>query len=155
MSWFPLRNLASVLVVSIFAGCAWLSRSPKAEPEPAQAEPEAQPNRTLTADDIERVPPGQPVELMLADRLSGVEVARMPSGEISIRIRGPASFYGSHEPLFVIDGTPMNVGPNGLAGINPHDIASITVLKNPADTAIYGLRGANGVILITTKRPGR
>ena len=49
----------------------------------------------------------------------------------------------------------MQRGPAGLAGINPHDIASITVLKNPTDTAIYGLRGANGVIVITTKRPGQ
>ena len=54
----------------------------------------------------------------------------------------------------MLDGIPLQEGPSGLAGLNPHDIESITVLKNPTDTAIYGLRGANGVIVIMTKRPG-
>lgn len=156
MSWSSSRTLAPVgIVVSMVVGCAWLGQSPKAEPQPGEGQAEAQPGQTLTTDDIERVAPGQPVELMLGDRFSGVEVARTSSGEITIRIRGPLSFYGSGEPLFVIDGIPINVGPSGLTGINPHDIASITVLKNPTDTAIYGLRGTNGVILITTKRPGK
>jgi iron complex outermembrane receptor protein len=88
------------------------------------------------------------------DRFPGVEVRRTASGGVSIRIRGPASFYGSAEPLLVIDGTPIQQGPSGFSGLNPHDIATITVLKNPPETAIYGLRGANGVIVITTTRPG-
>lgn len=88
------------------------------------------------------------------DRFPGVDVRRTASGRSSIAIRGPASFYSGTEPLLVIDGIPMQQGP-GLGGINPHDIATITVLKNPADIAIYGVRGANGVIVVTTKRPGK
>jgi TonB-dependent SusC/RagA subfamily outer membrane receptor len=91
---------------------------------------------------------------MLMDRFPGVEVRRTANGGVSIRIRGPASFYGNTEPLLVVDGTPIVQGSSGFSWLNPHDIATITVLKNPTDTAIYGLRGANGVIVITTMRPG-
>ena len=76
-----------------------------------------------------------------------------PGGGIAVRIRGASSFNGSNEPLYVLDGFPMTPGPGGaLTGINPYDIASIDVLKDAASTAIYGSRGANGVILIETKR---
>jgi len=58
--------------------------------------------------------------------------------------------------LFVIDDVPMEAGPGGaLRGINPYDIESIKVLKDPAETGIYGMRGANGVILIKMKKPAR
>lgn len=89
-------------------------------------------------------------------RVPGVLVERAPGGGVAIRIRGAASFYASTQPLYVLDGAAIDPGPNGaLTGLNPHDIATIQVLKDPADTAIYGVRGANGVIVITTKRPGR
>jgi TonB-dependent SusC/RagA subfamily outer membrane receptor len=56
----------------------------------------------------------------------------------------------------VLDGVPITPGPGGsLTGIDPYDIESIKVLKDPADTAMYGMRGANGVIIITTKRAMR
>ena len=68
-------------------------------------------------------------------------------------IRGATSIYGNNEPLYVLDGIPIQPGPGGtLAGISPYDIESIQVLKDPADTALYGMRGANGVIVIKTKR---
>jgi TonB-dependent SusC/RagA subfamily outer membrane receptor len=89
------------------------------------------------------------------DRFPGVEVARRPGGGVAIRIRGPASFYSNTEPLLVVDGVAMNEGDASMSWLNPHDIASIMVLKNPAETAIYGVRGANGVIVVTTKRPGK
>src|SRR5712692_2829488 len=111
--------------------------------------PEAQ---VVAAQEIQRVPPGEPIEKLLMGRAPGVFVSRTPDGGISVRIRGPASFYLSGEPLYVIDGTPIEPGSGGvLRGINPWDIASIQVLKNPSDTAIYGMRGANGVIVIKTK----
>jgi TonB-dependent SusC/RagA subfamily outer membrane receptor len=73
-----------------------------------------------------------------------------------VRIGGPTSFMLSSEPLYVVDGVPVDAGPNGtLNWLNPLDIASITVLKYGASTAIYGVRGANGVIVITTKRPAQ
>ncbi len=153
MSGFSSRVLVPAgLVVGLFTGCARSDRPAPTSPQPAQTR--SQPGPVVTSEDIDRVAPGQPIEQLLMDRFPGVDVRRTPDGRISIRIRGPASFYSSTEPLLVIDGIPMQQGP-GFGGINPHDIATITVLKNPADIAIYGLRGGNGVIVITTKRPGR
>jgi len=62
------------------------------------------------------------------------------------------SFYSGSEPLIVVDGVAVNPGPNGtLSWLNAKDIESITALKDPSQTAIYGVRGANGVIVIKTK----
>ena len=108
----------------------------------------------VTAEDIERSP-GTPIEQIIEAKIPGVQVTRTNSGAIAIRIRGTSSIYSSTDPLYVIDGTPFVAGPGGaLTGVNPYDIESIRVLKDPADTGIYGVRGANGVIVITTKRPG-
>ncbi|MEP6733752.1 MAG: TonB-dependent receptor [bacterium] len=93
-----------------------------------------------------------------------------PGGGISIRIRGGSSMAGSNEPLYIIDGFPVENNPmsssptdggrdasvtvpaNPLATINANDIASIEILKDASATSIYGARGANGVVIITTKR---
>jgi TonB-dependent SusC/RagA subfamily outer membrane receptor len=89
---------------------------------------------------------------MLAGRVSGAIVTATPGGGISVRISGPHSFYLGHEPLYVVDGIPIEPGPNGtLSWLNAEDIASIEVLKYESSTAIYGVRGGNGVILIKTK----
>jgi TonB-dependent SusC/RagA subfamily outer membrane receptor len=102
------------------------------------------------------VHPATSLEQLLAGRISGVTVTTAPGGGISVRIGGPTSFMLSSEPLYVVDGVPVDAGPNGtLNWLNPLDIASITVLKYGASTAIYGVRGANGVIVITTKRPAQ
>lgn len=104
----------------------------------------------------------------LRGRLSGVNVLSndgAPGGGISIQIRGSNSFQGSNEPLYVIDGVPMGDSNddsinfedssanynNALSSLNPADIESIEVLKDASATAIYGSRGSNGVVLITTK----
>lgn len=84
-------------------------------------------------------------------RAAGVQVIQnsgAPGGSISIRIRGNNSINSSNEPLYVVDGFPTT---NGL-DINPNDIASIQILKGASATAIYGSRGANGVVIITTKQ---
>lgn len=89
---------------------------------------------------------------MIQGRVSGVQVYQTnaePGGNVSIRIRGTNSINSGNEPLFVIDGFP---GAGDLNSINPSDIASIEILKDASATAIYGSRGANGVILITTKK---
>jgi TonB-dependent SusC/RagA subfamily outer membrane receptor len=113
------------------------------------------PKADVTADDIQRAP-GQSVEEYLKGRVAGVTVARAADGGIAVRIRGVTSVMGSNEPLYVLDGIPIQPGPGGaLTGIDPYDIESIEVLKDPADTALYGMRGANGVIVVTTKRPVR
>lgn len=89
---------------------------------------------------------------LLRGNVAGVRVAQGPNGGILVRIRGTSSIYGSNDPLYVVDGMPVQAQPGGaLPWINPHDIQSITVLKDAGATAIYGSRGANGVIVIRTK----
>lgn len=88
------------------------------------------------------------VEKLLEGRIAGVQVLKGAGGRCTLRIRGNSSIFGSNEPLYVIDGMPLR----SLAGLNPHDVARIEVLKDVASTAMYGMRGANGVVLIMTKR---
>lgn len=147
MTWFSSRTLLPVgLVVGLVSGCAHSGKT---------SQTSAPEGPTVTSEDIERSP-GQPIERALEGRFPGVSVTRTPDGGIAVRIRGTTSLHGSTEPLYVLDGIPIQPGPNGtLTGINPHDIASIQLLKDPAETAIYGMRGANGVIIIKTKRPGQ
>ena len=90
------------------------------------------------------------VEDALQGRLSGVSVmsSGVPGGDMKIRVRGTSSVSKSNDPLYVVDGI---VRETGLEGINPEDIQSMQVLKDASSTAIYGSRGANGVVLVTTK----
>lgn len=87
----------------------------------------------------------------LSGRVAGVQVIRSqgsPDADISIKVRGGTSITQSNEPLYIIDGFPSE---DGLKGIESNDIESIDILKDASSTAIYGARGANGVILVTTK----
>ncbi|SKC03838.1 SusC/RagA family TonB-linked outer membrane protein [Dyadobacter psychrophilus] len=109
------------------------------------------------------------VDQLIAGRSPGVQVTQSssePGGGVTIRIRGANSINANNEPLYVIDGLPINntsVVPgstvvteqaprNPLNALNPNDIESVEILKDASATAIYGSRGANGVILITTKK---
>lgn len=94
---------------------------------------------------------GQSLEDMFAGKFPGVEVYRVPTGGIKIRIRGASTVLGDTEPLYVIDGAKVQSGTGGLLFIDPGDILKIVVLKDIGSTAAYGSEGANGVILITTK----
>jgi TonB-linked SusC/RagA family outer membrane protein len=108
------------------------------------------------------------VDNALQGRVAGVQVMQNsgePGAGISIRVRGPASLNAGNQPLYVVDGVPIiqgsydQVGLSGqdmtaITGLNPDEIASIDVLKDAAAAAIYGSRGSNGVVLITTKRGG-
>ena len=119
-------------------------------------------------DDVSRA--AATVDQLLQGRAAGVQVtqnAANPNSGVSVRIRGTNSLRGNNEPLYVIDGVIISsagedvgaVGGNntgqdpqsGLNGINPRDIERIEILKDASATAIYGSRGANGVVLITTK----
>lgn len=92
------------------------------------------------------------LDQLLAGKIAGVTVTRAPGGGIVVRMTGPTSFYSGQEPLFVVDGMPFEGAANGVLGwLNPRDIVSIEALKDPSQTAIYGVRGANGVIVIKTK----
>ena len=98
---------------------------------------------------------GKTIESLFAGRFPGVSVTQAAGGGLHIRIRGGSNtFYGSNEPLYVVDETPLPAGSGGLVFLNPYDIQEIEVLKNPADVGLYGIRGGNGVIRITTTRPG-
>ena len=94
------------------------------------------------------------LEQLIEGRVAGVEILRDGSGRVSLRIRGTNSLTSSSEPLYVIDGTTVQAGSfsDALSGVNPRDVARIDILKDAAATAIYGSQGANGVVLITTKR---
>lgn len=125
---------------------------------------------TLDATELQQV--GVPsVDQMLLGQASGVVVTPIsgaPGAQAQVRIRGTVSLSGSSEPLWVLDGIPLdgdavpkNIGDQNvldqlhntsIAGLNPADIADITILKDAAATAIYGARAANGVIVITSKR---
>ncbi|MCP4313842.1 MAG: TonB-dependent receptor [Bacteroidetes bacterium] len=121
---------------------------------------------TLSGDDIAEIPTPN-FEEGMQGKIPGLEMKRTsaePGGGISVKIRGTNSLLGNNEPLFVIDGFPMindnQSRPGGweqqeplnlLSSLNPNDIESVQVLKDASATAIYGSRGANGVIIITTK----
>ncbi|TDE14860.1 SusC/RagA family TonB-linked outer membrane protein [Dyadobacter psychrotolerans] len=115
------------------------------------------------------------VEQMLQGQVSGVQITQntgAPGGGITFNIRGATSVSGSNQPLIVIDGYPVDSdngsvkmsggsqsgylselpSDNALANLNPADIESVEILKDASATAIYGSRGSNGVVLITTKR---
>mgnify|MGYP000060831101 CR=1 FL=1 len=106
---------------------------------------------SVKANIIESMPIAR-VDQALQGRVSGVQITTSngaPGASTTIRIRGGNSINAGNEPLYVIDGI---IGGGDLNTINPADIESIEVLKDASSTAIYGSRGANGVILITTKR---
>ena len=90
-------------------------------------------------------------------RSPGVVIGRTADGSLTVRIRGgSSSTYGNNAPLYIVDGVPFSpTSEGGLSGINPYDIESIRVLKEAADLTMYGVRGANGVIVIKTKAARR
>lgn len=107
---------------------------------------------TVNMKDLEDVPV-QRIDQMLQGRIAGAEIVSTsgePGAGTSIRIRGTRSINATNEPLYVVDGV-MDAVTN-MSDINPEDIESIQVLKDASSTAIYGSRGANGVIMITTKK---
>ncbi len=147
----PAVTLLAGIALGLMSACARSPATGDAGLSPASQEDSTR-STTITSSEV-RARPHEPIESLLKGRVSGVQVSLTPSGDLSVRIRGATSFYAGSEPLYVLDGIPIQAGPGGaLTGINPYDIESIEVLKNPAETALYGVRGANGVIVIKTKR---
>ncbi len=125
---------------------------------------------TVTTEALEKAPVAS-IDQILQGTAPGVQVttaSSAPGGALSIRIRGMSSLTGNGEPLYVIDGFPIendiegsSAGTGGrdrttpanpLVTLNPSDVESISILKDASSTAIYGARGANGVVIITTKQ---
>jgi len=104
---------------------------------------------SIQGKDLEKIPVSSAAEA-LTGKLPGVQVMPIdgaPGAEIVIRVRGGGSITQDNSPLYIVDGFPVN----SLNDISPSDIASIDILKDAATAAIYGARGANGVVIITTK----
>jgi TonB-dependent starch-binding outer membrane protein SusC len=139
--------LAGILFASTLVACA--PATPR-EPAPAPAAGQA-----AVADAQQS--PNEPIEKYLAARSAGVVIGRGSDGSPTVRIRGgSSSMYGNNAPLYIVDGVPFSPSAEGgLSGINPYDIESIRVLKEASDLTMYGVRGANGVIVIKTKRARR
>ncbi|MBI9067074.1 MAG: TonB-dependent receptor [Salinivirgaceae bacterium] len=119
---------------------------------------------SVSVEDLKKVPVTS-LDQSLQGRISGVQVTQVsaqPGGATSIRIRGGNSIVAGNEPLYIIDGVQVmssnnfswigGPGENALSSLNPSDIESMSVLKDASATSIYGARGSNGVVLITTKR---
>lgn len=104
---------------------------------------------SIKGDDLQAVPVSSVAEAMTG-RMAGVQVSSTegsPDAEMTIRVRGGGSITQDNSPLIIVDGFPVN----SLSDISPSDIQTLDVLKDAASTAIYGSRGANGVIIVTTK----
>jgi TonB-dependent SusC/RagA subfamily outer membrane receptor len=153
------------LAALLTAGCAGNPPAEAPSPEPEAEEVEVG-YGTQKAEDITgsvsslsgdrlRSRRASRVEEMFQGRLAGVAVTRLPGGGYSVRIRGASNLTEGGDPLFVLDGVPLLSSRPGheLDGINPSDVERIDVLKDAGSAAIYGSRAANGVILITTRRP--
>jgi TonB-linked SusC/RagA family outer membrane protein len=105
----------------------------------------------IASKDIDALPVPN-VQQALRGRAPGVRVIQnsgQPGSSVQVQIRGGNSFLGSNQPLYVVDGFPL---AGGIDFLNPSDIASIDILKDASATAIYGARGANGVVIITTNK---
>ncbi|HET8735459.1 MAG TPA: SusC/RagA family TonB-linked outer membrane protein, partial [Pricia sp.] len=112
---------------------------------------------TIGSEAIEKIATSNSIDA-IKGQMAGVDIQAnggRPGENSTVRIRGRRSISASNDPLYVIDGIPQISGNASVSDINPQDIESINVLKDAAATAIYGSRGANGVILITTKRGRR
>lgn len=106
---------------------------------------------SISGKELVKVPVATAAEA-IAGRLAGVQVTTTegnPDADIQIRVRGGGSISQDNSPLYIVDGFPSD---DGLTAVNPADIESIDVLKDASSTAIYGARGANGVIVITTRK---
>lgn len=109
---------------------------------------------SLDGDKLTAIPTGSTVDAMKG-QIAGVDVTQQggrPGENQRVLIRGRRSLAATNNPLYVVDGIPMTDGESTIQDINPQDIASVEILKDAAATAIYGSRGSNGVILISTKR---
>src|SRR6266566_3376027 len=138
-------RLTACITFLTLAGCAHHNRTDAATPA-------SSPANTITAEDIDRAP-GLSLEQLLVTRIPGLSLSRAADGHLVIHIRGTSTLLGDEEPLFVVNGIPLDTPIGGnLSSINPRDVEYITVLRDAASTAMYGIRGANGVIVIKTKQ---
>ena len=136
--------LPAAFVLGALVGCSHGQSKPVSSVAPQPA-----PGHGITSADIERSP-SVPIEELLSQRIPGLMLTRAPDGHLAMHLRGITTLAGDGEPLIVVNGLPLGSASN-LAAINSFDVESIEVLKDAASTALWGIRGANGVIVIKTK----
>jgi TonB-dependent SusC/RagA subfamily outer membrane receptor len=141
------RALGCTLVV-VLPACRPLS------PRPEPSAPHAVSSSDASMQHDESLQTYSRIEELIEGRAPGVQVLRRSDGTFALRIRGVSSPASSNEPLIIIDGTSSADGMSSraLGSLNPQDVQKIEVLKDAASTAFYGMRGANGVIVITTRQ---
>lgn len=148
--------LLSFFLLVAWAGCATLHSSDDADEEKIGTTDEVVEGITegttvIDEDDETEKRGATRISELLKGQTAGVRVSEERGG-IKVRIRGEGTLQGSNDPLYVVDGQPREPQPGGvLTAVAPRDVESIRVLKNPDETAIYGSRGKNGVVVITTK----
>jgi len=145
------RTLSCVLLLVAVANCRPLT--PREDPVPPD------PHVKTTSDGSVTHPDGQfqqnygRIEEFIEGHAAGVQVIHKSDGTFGLRIRGVSSPSSNNEPLIVVDGISMDSqGGRALSSVNPADVVKIDVLRDAASTAYYGMRGGNGVILITTRQ---
>jgi TonB-dependent SusC/RagA subfamily outer membrane receptor len=142
----PLSPWALALAACVLVGCAPGGKGTSGgDPKPAASGTKSSSSTVTDAN-------GRSMAELLQGKFPGVQVFQAPGGGIQIRIRNAGTFNGGGEPLYVLDGMPLQNNPDGLLFIDPGTIAKIEVLKDVGSTAIYGIQGANGVVKITTKK---
>lgn len=149
--------LGIVALATAAAACAPLGahrRAPGDESTGAVASPRTSTSSDTRVDRDESAQSYARIEELIEGRAPGVRVLHNRDGSFRLQIRGVSSPSGRNDPLVVIDGTPasdLRAG-SALTSLNPADVLRIDVLKDAASTAFYGMRGANGVIVITTRQ---
>lgn len=145
----------ALLLALALGGCAsgrGTGRADAAAREPGPDDVARTGPNTVRGDRMRGYPVRQ-VEQLLAGRVPGAQVIRGAAGGFSLRVRGISSLYGSSEPIYVVDGMVVQTVPGrGLDWLNPSDIETIEILKDANSLSWYGVRGANGVVVITTRR---
>jgi TonB-dependent SusC/RagA subfamily outer membrane receptor len=146
----PRLGRGALALAALLAGCSHAGPPAPESSAPATQEGTLQGGATSTQI---RQSPNEPIEQQLQARSPGVVIGHAPDGSLTVRIRGgSSSLSGNNAPLYIRDGVPFAPSTDGgLSGLNPYDIQSIRVLKDATDITMYGVRGANGVIVIKTK----
>ena len=158
-SWIQFVRLGGAAALVLVAGCGG-PELPPAGPAPGEvdvgygARPAGSTTGAVsTVSEDETATAQLRIEELLRGRVAGLQVITTATG-VSYRLRGQNSILSDQEPLFIVDGVPTSSAQlrSALSGVATEDIRQIDVLKDVASTSIYGIRGAGGVIIITTRR---
>ena len=158
-SWIQVVRLGSTAALVWLAGCGG-PELPPAGPAPGEvdvgygARPAGSTTGAVsTVSEDETATAQLRIDELLRGRVAGLQVISTATG-VTYRLRGQSSILNDQEPLFIVDGVPTSSAQlrAALSGVSTEDIRQIDVLKDVASTSIYGMRGAGGVIIITTRR---